>query len=98
MIAYDPAASVAARVKNWERDTERRAERGEKPNPKPTEPAPDPANNREIYEQFEERNGMSLFIYEWVVDEKYAAPERLYVSKEIREREERILGFMGGKK
>ena len=50
-------------------------------------PMPDPANNREIYEQFEERNGFSLFIYEWVVDDKYVAPERLYVSKEIRERE-----------
>lgn len=46
IAAYDPVASLAARVANWERDTERRKERGEGPNPKPTEPDLDPAHNR----------------------------------------------------
>ena len=43
---YDAAASLAARIKRWEKDTENRKKRGEKPNPKPTEPELDPANNR----------------------------------------------------
>ena len=43
---YDAAASLAAKIKNWEKDTERRQAKGQKPNPKPTEPGQDPANNR----------------------------------------------------
>jgi sialate O-acetylesterase len=43
---YDAAASLAAKVKNWEKDTERRRTRGEKPNPRPTNPAQDPASDR----------------------------------------------------
>ena len=43
---YDAAASLAAKIKNWEKDTERRQAKGEKPNPKPTEPGQDPASNR----------------------------------------------------
>ncbi|MCP4847554.1 MAG: sialate O-acetylesterase [Verrucomicrobiaceae bacterium] len=43
---YDATTSLAAKVKNWEKDTERRRTRGEKPNPKPTEPAQDPASDR----------------------------------------------------
>ena len=43
---YDAAASLAARIKRWEKDTENRKKRGEKPNPKPTEPDQDPANDR----------------------------------------------------
>ena len=54
-----------------------------------------PVDNRGLYEQFEERNGFSLFIYEWVSDDKYAAAEPLYVSKEIREREVTLLYYQG---
>ncbi|MED5585033.1 MAG: sialate O-acetylesterase [Verrucomicrobiota bacterium] len=43
---YDAAASLAAKIRNWEKDTERRRAKGEKPNPKPTEPAQDPASDR----------------------------------------------------
>jgi len=46
IAAYDPAKSLADRIRNWERDTERRKKKGEKPRPKPTEPAPSPAVNR----------------------------------------------------
>jgi sialate O-acetylesterase len=44
--SYDAAASLSARVKNWEKDTERRRAKGEKTNPRPTEPAQDPASDR----------------------------------------------------
>ena len=43
---YDAAASLAAKIKNWEKDTERRQAKGQKPNPKPPEPGQDPASNR----------------------------------------------------
>lgn len=46
IAAYDPEASLRARIKRWERDTEHRKQAGQPPNPKPTEPDPDPANDR----------------------------------------------------
>ena len=46
IASYDAAASLQARIQNWEKDSARREARGEKPNPKPTEPDQDPASDR----------------------------------------------------
>ena len=46
IAAYDPQASLRARVERWKKEAERRKQAGQPPRPKPTEPEPDPAGDR----------------------------------------------------